>query len=96
MYRGVKLWWWCYLREMSNFGVDDEGDKSDVSVRKASNELWWWWCACMRRGNKLWGGGGGCLCERSVNCGDDEDDDDVRLCERIFCDSFSSRSLILC
>lgn len=27
------------------------------------------------------------------NCGDDED---VRLCERRFCDTFSSRSLILC
>lgn len=52
---GVKWWWWYYLREMLNFGVDDEGDKLDVWVRKVLNELWWWWCVCMRGGGKLWG-----------------------------------------
>lgn len=40
---------------MLNFGVDDEGDKLDVWVRKVLNELWWWWCVCMRGGGKLWG-----------------------------------------
>lgn len=98
---GVKRWWWYNLREMSNFGVDDEGDKSDVWVRKASNELWWWRFACMWGGGKLWGwwwwwSDDDVLVREVSNCGDDEDDDDVRLCERRFCDTFSSRSLILC
>lgn len=37
------------------------------------------------------------VCVREMsNCGNDEDENDVKLCERRFCDTFSSKYLILC